>query len=106
MRKNEMRAVMEALKKRNSELASDRRDELAALHEKADKLARSLAAIQGDVKAHGRDLAKHGEDLSGLAESVRASLLRQSEPAGAPEPEAPAKAVTPITAKRGTKAAG
>ena len=104
MRKSQI--IIDGLKRRLAEVERQRdeaRDALnagvARLHDKVDGLVKDHAA---GAKAHTAALAKHGDDISNLADVVRGAVKTQATP----EPEAEAASpVTPIKA-RTTKAAG
>lgn len=97
MRKNEMQAVIDALKADRGKIRAERDSLLTEVHEKTAALETSLASLHRKADAHASATAKHADDLAGLADSIRASLLGKAEPE--PQP------VTPIASKRG-KATG
>jgi hypothetical protein len=108
MRKAQLHSEITRLRELNATITRDRdgllrevrdavgglRADVAGLRDKADSHAKALTR-------HGSDLARHGDDIAGLAEAVRASLLGR-----AGDKEAQPDSVTPIAAKRGSKAAG
>ena len=101
MRKAHLHAKNTALEARVAELTRDRDEVIAKLHEKTGSVETAVKNLIDKVTAHG-------DELHGLAESVRNALKAREEagsktkPAGA-APQA--ETVTPI--KRGTaKAVG
>ena len=112
MRKAHLHAKNTALEQRIAELTRDRDEAIAKLHERTGSLETAVKNLIDRVTAQGKDLRGHGEELRGLAESVRTALKPREEAkpadkpadkpaAAAPDPEA--APVTPI--KRGSKAA-
>ena len=105
MRKAHLHAKNTALEQRVAELTRDRDEAIAKLHERTGSLETAVRNLIDKVTAQGKELAGHGDEIRGLAGSVREALKARDEaPKAAPEP--PAEAVTPITSKRGAKAAG
>ena len=102
MRKAHLHALNQSLKAENERLRTERDGALKGLGETLASLRADVATVDGRVAAHATALGKHGEDLHNLAESVCASLLARADPPAAD----PGKPVTPITSKRGSKAAG
>ena len=102
MRKAHLHALVTSLKAENERLRTERDGALKGLGETVASVRADIAGLAGKVTRHDAALAKHGEDLHNLAESVRASLLARADPPAAD----PGKPVTPITSKRGSKAAG
>lgn len=100
MRKSHLLSLNAALKTASDELRKERDGLLADLHREVGSLRADVAGLKDKAEAHGRALAKHGDDLSGLAGAVRASLLGNAGDKAEAKPET----VTPI--KRGSKAAG
>ena len=104
MRKAHLHALVTSLKAENERLRTERDGALKGLGETVASVRADIAGLAGKVTRHDAALAKHAGDLSGLADSVRAALLPRAESPAAPA--ADAKPVTPITSKRGSKAAG
>ena len=103
-----MAVVISGLKKHNDDLKAERDTLLARLTEVAAAVQAAVASLHEKADAHegtlgkiGHDAAKISEDLAGLGDSVRASLLTHAAKAE-PEPEAPK--ATPITAAKRGKA--
>ena len=104
MRKAHLHALNLSLRAENERLRTERDGVLKDLGDTLASIRADVATVDGKVSAHAAALARHREDLSGLAEAVRASLLSRPEPA-APAEDA-AKPVTPIASKRGSRSAG
>ena len=102
MRKAHLHALNQSLRAENERLRTERDGVLKDLGDTLASIRADVATVGGQVAAHATALGKHGEDLHNLAESVRASLLARADPPAAD----PGKPVTPITSKRGSKAAG
>ena len=100
MRKAHLQAELSRLRGREQELVRERDGLLGQVTDAVASLRADVAGLADKADRHGKALAKHGDDLAGLARAVQASLLGRAED----KPADPPPAVTPI--KRGTKAAG
>ena len=98
MRKAHMHIVIDGLKKQIADLEHQR-------DEARDTVREGLTRLHGTADAHTAALAKLSDDVSGLAESVRAAIMPPAAPAAeaseTPAVKAPAEAVPAVARKAG-----